>query len=242
MIIYQQPDLSPATPCPYLPDQELVYEFFFADGLSRNELGWFLSRGWRKFGHYFFRPACPDCRACTPLRVDVTRFRPSRSQKRVLRQGRDIRVSFGPIRYSQRLFDLYQTHSRRRFEQDPSFEEFASNLHSLSGPAMLARYELDGVLVAAGYLDHAALALSSVYFFFDPEYSHLSLGIYGAVREIEEAQRLGLTHYYLGYLVPGCGRMAYKAGFRPHELYSWTEKIWQEPAAALSAREDCSTG
>lgn len=242
MVIYQHPELSPAIACPYLPDQDLVYEYFFADGLNQGELGWFLARGWRKFGQYFFRPACPDCRACTPLRVDVTRFSPSRSQRRVLRKCQEVRVGFGPIHYCDRLFDLYRTHSRRRFDQDPGFEEFATNLHSPSCPTMLARYELDGRLIAAGYLDRATTALSSVYFVFDPEFSHFSLGIFGALREIEEARRLGLSYYYLGYIVAGCGRMAYKAGFRPHELYSWTDKAWQRADGTGQMDQDCISG
>lgn len=242
MVIYQHPDLSPAIACPYLPDQELVYEYFFADGLNRNELGWFLSRGWRKFGHYFFRPACPDCRACAPLRVDVNRFQPSRSQKRVLRKCQNVHVSFGPVRYSATLFELYHIHSRQRFGQEAGFEEFAANLHSPSCPAMLAQYKLDGRLVAAGYLDHSAQGLSSVYFIFDPEYSHLSLGVYGALREIEEARRMGLNHYYLGYLVPGCPRMTYKAGFRPYELYSWADTTWNPPESRSQANEYTISG
>ena len=124
MILYSQPELSAPAPCPYLPDRTLVYSFFFADGLNSIELSWFLSRGWRKFGHYFFRPACPDCRACTPLRVPVRRFLPSRGQKRVLRRCSHLRVSFGPVRYEKELFDLYHTHSQVRFGQESSFDEF----------------------------------------------------------------------------------------------------------------------
>jgi arginine-tRNA-protein transferase len=226
MIIYQRPEFTPPTACPYLPDQTLVYEHFFAGGLDGLELDWLLSRGWRKFGHYYFRPACPECRACAPLRVPVDCFRPTRGQRRVAAKGAAMRVTFGPIRYSDALFDLYQTHSRERFGQDCSFEEFAANLHSPSCPALLASYELDGRLVGAGYLDLGATSLSSVYFVFDPRVSRLSPGVYSVLREMEEARRLGLSHYYLGYLVPGCPRMAYKAAFRPHELYSWQAETW----------------
>jgi arginine-tRNA-protein transferase len=227
MIIYQHPQLSPPTACSYLPDKILVYEYFFADCVSAHELEYFLGRGWRKFGHYFFRPACPDCRACTPLRVSVDKFQPSRSQKRVLRVGKDVRVSFGPIHYSAELFDLHQVHSQERFGEEGSFENFAANLHSPPCPALLARYELDGQLVAAGYLDHSAEAFSSVYFVFDPRFSALSLGILGALREIEHARNLDLKYYYLGYMVPGCAKMIYKGRFYPHELYSWTTGSWQ---------------
>ncbi len=228
MVIYQHPDLSPPIPCPYLPDKTLVYEYFFAGGLNSRELDWLLSQGWRKFGHYFFRPSCPDCRACTPLRIPVDRFRPSRSQKRVARLCRDIDVRFGPIRYEAELFELYRAHSRVRFDQDATFEDFAANLHAPSCPALLSRYEHDGRLLGAGYLDQGETSFSSVYFVFDPAQAQLSLGTFSVLREIEEARRLGLTHYYLGYVVDGCARMRYKAAFFPHQLYAWTEKTWTD--------------
>ena len=228
MILYSHPELSPPSACPYLPDQTLVYSFFFAGNLSSLELSWFLSRGWRRFGHYFFRPSCPDCRACTPLRVPVERFHPSRSQERVLRRSAHIRTSFGPLRYEHQLFDLYHTHSQVRFGQESSFDEFVANLHSPSCPVLLSRYEDNGHLLGAGYLDQGSDGLSSVYFVFDPDASSLSLGTLSVLREIEETRRMGLPYYYLGYIVPGCARMAYKGKFNPHQLYSWTDELWHE--------------
>ena len=228
MILYSHPELSPPTPCPYLPDRTLVYSFFFADSLSADELAWFLSRGWRKFGHYFFRPACPDCRLCTPLRIPVQRFSPSRGQRRVLRRCAHVRVSFGPIRYEKELFDLYHTHARVRFGQESSFDEFIANLHSTPCPALLARYEENERLLGAGYLDLGSDGLSSVYFVFDPVFASLSPGIFSVLREIEETRKMGLAHYYLGYVVPGCERMAYKSGFNPHQLFDWESEVWIE--------------
>lgn len=229
MILYSHPELSPPTPCPYLPDRSLVNSFFFADSVSASELSWFLSRGWRKFGHYFFRPACPECRACTPLRVPVRRFSPSRGQRRVLRRCAHVRVSFGQLRYEKELFDLYHTHSKQRFGQESGFDEFIANLHSPPCPSLLARYEENERLLGAGYLDLCDDGLSSVYFVFDPASAHLSPGVFSVLREIEEAKNMGLSHYYLGYVVPGCERMAYKAGFRPHQLFSWDDELWHEP-------------
>jgi len=229
MILYSHPELSPPSPCPYLPDRTLVYSFFFADNVNLAELSWFLSRGWRKFGHYFFRPACPGCRACTPLRIPVQRFAPSRSQKRVLRRCAQVRVNFGQVRYEKELFDLYHTHSQNRFGQESTFDEFIANLHSPPCPALLARYEENGRLLGAGYLDLCSDGLSSVYFVFDPSSAHLSPGIFSVLREIEETRNMGLPHYYLGYVVPGCERMAYKAGFHPHQLFSWDDELWREP-------------
>ena len=51
-------------------------------------------------------------------------------------------------------------------------------------------------------------------------------------RSAVETARLGLQHYYLGYVVPGCDRMAYKAGFAPHQLLDWDDGLWHETGRA----------
>jgi arginine-tRNA-protein transferase len=165
----------------------------------------------------------------------VERFRPSRSQRRVLKRCSGIRTTFGPLRYESALFDLYQSHSQVRFGQEHSFEDFAASLHSPSCPTLLSRYELDGRLVGAGYLDLAYDGLSSVYFVYDPAVSHLSLGVFSVLREIAETASLGLPYYYLGYHVPGCDRMAYKASFRPHQVLDWEDGSWREGEASCPA-------
>jgi arginine-tRNA-protein transferase len=73
-------------------------------------------------------------------------------------------------------------------------------------------------LVAIGYVDETPDALSSIYFFFDPDYQHLSLGVASVLCEIAAAAERGRKHVYLGYRVLGCPSMEYKMQFRPHEL------------------------
>lgn len=44
------------------------------------------------------------------------------------------------------------------------------------------QYWLDGRLIAVGVLDVLPHCVSSVYFFYDPEYHFLVLGTYGSLR------------------------------------------------------------
>lgn len=237
--------LDQLEPCPYLAGRQKRFEYFFAVSLSDRELTELLESGWRKFGPYFFRPSCPGCRSCVPLRVPVGEFVPSRSQKRVLRRNRDLRVRFGPLRFDERVYQLYLSHSSVRFGLGSSRDEFASHFYLPSCPVLQSEVFLGDELIAVGFLDQGSDALSSVYFCFDPDYSERSLGTFGALVEIEYCRQLGLDYYYLGYLVQGCGSMLYKDHFRPREYYDWQEKSWQQvttPPAALGNGEtvpDC---
>ncbi len=73
-------------------------------------------------------------------------------------------------------------------------------------------------LIGVGYVDVLPGGLSAIYFFYDPDEKKRSLGTWNVLSLIDEARRRGLPHAYLGYYVAGCGSMAYKAAFRPHQL------------------------
>ena len=73
-------------------------------------------------------------------------------------------------------------------------------------------------MVGVGIYDATPQALSAVYFYFDPELEWRSPGTLNVLWLIEEARRRALPWLYLGYYVAGSPRMAYKGGFRPHEL------------------------
>ncbi|XP_059052630.1 arginyl-tRNA--protein transferase 1 [Achroia grisella] len=93
------------------------------------------------------------------------------------------------------------------------------------------QYRLDGKLIAVGVIDILPKCVSSVYFFYDPEYMNLTLGTYGALREIEFTRRLNsmapeLKYYYMGFYIHSCIKMRYKGNFFPSDLlcpetYQW---------------------
>ena len=85
-------------------------------------------------------------------------------------------------------------------------------------------YRIDGKLVAVGVIDILPKCLSSVYAYFDTDYSFLRLGVYTALREIEMTRKLHLCdpakfkYYYMGYYVHSCQKMRYKGNYSPSFL------------------------
>ncbi|KAF9186190.1 Arginyl-tRNA--protein transferase 1 [Haplosporangium sp. Z 767] len=96
-------------------------------------------------------------------------------------------------------------------------------------------YYLDEKLIAVSVLDILPECVSAVYFFYDPDYSVLSLGKYSAQREIALTQTLSVKpgyedvkYYYMGFYIFTCQKMAYKGQFYPSylldpETYNWIE-------------------
>ena len=60
--------------------------------------------------------------------------------------------------------------------------------------------------------------ISSIYFFYDPDYARLSLGVYSLIKQIEIAKYLNKRWIYLGYWVDGCKAFEYKTKFKPIEI------------------------
>ncbi|XP_059421715.1 arginyl-tRNA--protein transferase 1-like isoform X6 [Carassius carassius] len=93
------------------------------------------------------------------------------------------------------------------------------------------QYWLDGTIVAVGVLDILPFCVSSVYLYYHPDFSSLSLGTYSALREIAFTRQLQqqspkLSYYYLGFYVHSCPKMRYKGQYRPSDLlcpetYTW---------------------
>src|SRR5262245_19181665 len=91
LLLDQPPELvghDELQPCPTLEDRVSGLPLRIpARGLARQELEARLSRADRRQGLFLYRPACPGCVACEPIRLDLTRFKPNRSQRRTLSRG-----------------------------------------------------------------------------------------------------------------------------------------------------------
>lgn len=230
MRLLSPPKLSPEETCPYLENRMSRHEFFLASNLSEEELEVCLSKGYRKFGIYYFRPACSKCQLCLPLRVRVDLFTPSKSQKRILKKNKDLEIKYRTLTFKEELYQLYRLHSKVRFDYNDdkigSREEFIQTHFTPSAPGMIVEYWLKDELIAAGFIDISSEAISSVYFIYHPDYKDRGLGIFGALKEIEYAKALSKKYFYLGYFVKENNFMNYKDQFRPFEVYDWKKEDW----------------
>ena len=213
-------------PCSYLPDRLSRNRGFWAESLAPRIYQGFMNANFRRSGKIVYQPACNGCRKCVSIRVPVTSFQPSKSQRRAWRKNQDLIVTSGPAIATEESFQLYQRYLKDWHgkasddaDEDTSQEEFVAFLYDSPVETLEYQYrDAGGRLLAVGICDISDAALSTVYFFHDPEHAARSLGTFGALCEIESAKVQGIPYYYLGYWVDGCGSMAYKATYRPYEL------------------------
>ena len=205
--------------CPYVAgraERKLIVELTgaaaadFYDELSR--------AGFRRSQGYAYRPACPHCNACVPVRIAVNDFVHSRSTRRVRNanrglSGRLVAARAAPEHYQ--LFTLYQRSRHRDSDMAAmSYADYRSMVEDTPLRTVIAEYrDAGGALVAASLLDRLDDGVSAVYSFYDPSLDKRSLGTWSILWLVEECRRQGLPYVYLGYWIGESPKMAYKARF-----------------------------
>lgn len=218
-------------PCPYLDGQVERKLFTALQGENAAELNDKLSQqGFRRSQNVLYRPSCQDCAACLSARIDVSKFKPTRSQRRTLNKNKGLsRRAISPWATDEQ-FELFRRYLDSRHATggmaDMDLFEFAAMVEETPIRTRLIEYtETDpeggqDTLRAVGLTDVLADGLSMVYSFFEPSLQAQSLGTFMILDHIEIAKSMDLPYVYLGYWVPGSEKMAYKAKFSGLEVFS----------------------
>lgn len=236
-------------PCSYLPDERASLEYRLMVAVTPDELERLLARGWRRFGPAYFRPACVACFACDSVRLDVTRFQPTPSQKRALRRTRRFRLVEGPPTIDAERLALHERWHHTREEArgwEPSgltADDYATQFAFPSATGREVAWYDGERLVALSLLDVTPASVSAAYFFYEPSIARLSPGVGNVMQCVELAHRLGRRHLYLGYRVEGCASLAYKGLFRPYEMLDGrpdleATPVWREVAAGATRPDE----
>ena len=206
--------------CPYVPgraEKKLIVELIgpaaadFYDELSR--------AGFRRSQGFAYRPACPQCTACVPVRIAVNRFVHSRSTRRVRNANRALSGRLVAARATPEHYELFVLYQRvRHHESDMaamSYADYRSMVEDTPLRTVIAEFrDAEGTLVAASLLDRLDDGVSAVYSFSTTRpMSKQSLGTWSILWLVEHCRRYGLPYVYLGYWIGDSPKMAYKARF-----------------------------
>jgi leucyl-tRNA---protein transferase len=220
----------PPRPCPYLQGRTEQNIFTELSGPAVAQLYDALTQaGFRRSHNVAYRPSCPGCQACVPVRVVAWQFEPSRSQLRVARANADVSECevqglATPEQYA--LFARYLSARHADGEMaGMTYADYVAMVEDSPLSTLIAEYrDRAGKLIGACLVDRLHDGLSAVYSYFEPSQSERSLGTYMIQRLIERTRAAGLPYLYLGYWISGSRKMAYKANFRP--LEGLTSRGW----------------
>ena len=221
--------LTAPYPCSYLPDQlarsQVATPGFLITTQIYSEL---VRRGFRRSGAFTYRPRCDTCRACVPVRLEVSSFTPSRAQRRAAKRHNNLGLSLHPLNDNEEHFALYQRYQKARHDdglENNSHEQYRNFLLHSHVDSTLVEFRENGILRMVSIIDILDDGLSSVYTFYDPDAAQASFGTFNILWQAELCRRLELDYLYLGYWINESGKMAYKANFRP--LQGFIQGEWQ---------------
>ncbi len=221
--------LSAPHQCPYLPKREssslLLDPHSKVGGQVFSSV---IESGFRRSGEMVYRPHCASCEACQSVKIPAELFKPSKSQRRLIRKNSDLNVFFVEAQYDESHFKLYCRYQAWKHKGDSMDHgdraRYDESMVKTTVQTAFAEFWHDDKLVAVSVVDVVSKGLSAVYTFFDPDYANRSLGTYAVLTLVDKAKQLTLDYVYLGYWIKDCQKMDYKSNFKP--LYVYVDNQW----------------
>lgn len=218
-------------PCPYLDDRQERKLFTALQGEHAVVLNDALSaQGFRRSQNVLYRPSCPTCSGCMSARIRVADFKPTKSQRRIIKRNAHLTREASTPWATENQYELFRAYLETRHADggmaDMDIFEFAAMIEETPVRSRVVEYYRDAeqgtgrkILSAVCLTDVLKDGVSMVYSFFEPDSLQNSPGTYLILDHIKIARDAGLPYVYLGYWVPGSRKMGYKAKFSGLEVF-----------------------
>jgi arginine-tRNA-protein transferase len=216
-------EFSTQDKCSYLQDKTQFTHYKVIENCSSKECQELIERGYRRFGKMYFRPICASCQECQSIKIDAQNYKFSKSARRILKKAKDIKSYLQTPTMSQAHIDLFAKYhlymkekkSWTYHETTPEhyYQSFVDG-HGDFGYEVLYFYE--GELIGVDLIDILEDGISSIYFYYDPDFASYSLGKLSLYNQIKYAINSQKKWVYLGYYVEQCPSLSYKAEYKPY--------------------------
>ena len=228
----EHPPLScqlPEHPCNFLPGRN--WSLLAIQDPSVDRL---MHLGGGRFGPIYCLPLCASCRACHPARIDVERFKLSRSMRRTRNRNQGLVQRVAPISLTRDKFVLFETFVTTQFgtktEHLLSPEDrrhFYYSWHMNHPDCTREISYWDGHrLLAVSTVDIGSSGIYSHYCYYDLTVPKRRLGVFTFLQEIEMCRQRGWSHLYIGFMNRRSPKLRYKEQFNALELllpdHGWT--------------------
>jgi arginine-tRNA-protein transferase len=221
--------------CSYFDDRLCDIRYKYMDSCSASEQMKMLERGWRRFGNMHFIPECKTCNECKTIRIDVDKFKFSKSQRRVLNKNKDTQVYVQTPTIPYEHLDLFNKYHKfmtekkgwqeNQIDVDEYHSSYVNGAHDYGKEILYFR---DDKLVGVALSDMLESGISAVYCYYDHDYEEFSLGQFSILAQISIAKQSNIPYLYLGYWIKDHFSMGYKQRYKPFEILDNNPKLDEE--------------
>ena len=219
-------------PCSYFDDKLCDIRYKYMDSCTVSEQLQMLERGWRRFGNMHFVPECKTCDECKTVRIDVEKFKFSKSQRRVLNKNNDTEVYIQKptVTYEHiNLFNKYHHHMSQKKDWNENVidvqeynNSYVNGAHNFGKEILYFR---DSKLIGVALCDMMQEGMSAIYCFYDHDWEHLSIGQFSILAQISIAKQNKVPYLYLGYWIKDHFSMGYKERYKPFDILQNRPKL-----------------
>jgi len=209
--------------CSYLDAKEQTMHYKIIQKCSTQANQELIERGYRRFGKMFFRPICEGCDECKSIKIDVDNYTFSKSARRIMKKANIFHSYVQKPTLSQEhleVFDKYHRHMQIKkgwdFNETSAQHYYSSFVDGYEDFGYEILYFHEEKLVAVDLIDILDEGVSSIYFYYDPDYASYSLGKLSLYNQIKYAKNANKRWIYLGYYVKDCPSLSYKAEYKPY--------------------------
>ncbi len=223
--------LTPKHVCSYLNRADAQTLFYDPRKIISKDIYERLTQmGFRRSGSHLYSPHCSDCSACVPTRIPVKEYRHSKSNKRIIKRNKDLKIVVEEAAFNTRFYNLYERYINLKHPDGdmfpPSQDQYKTFLLSPWANSFFISSYLGKQLLSVAVTDQQQQSLSAIYTFYDLQEPKRSLGSMNILNQIHLCSELGLDYLYLGYWIKANQKMNYKINFKPIELRidsQWTK-------------------
>lgn len=222
--------------CSYLTSRDQITHYKVIEECSVSYCQELIERGYRRFGKMYFRPICAACDECKSIKIDVDNFEFSSSQKRVLKKASNIKSYIQKPTISKEHLELFEKYhlymkDKKSWEHNSTTPQNYYNsfvdAHNDFGYEIL--YFFESILIGVDLIDILEEGISSIYFYYDPDFAKYSLGRLSLYNQILFAKKSQKKWIYLGYYVKDCPSLSYKSQYKPYQTLGGRPEIYEEP-------------
>lgn len=212
-------------PCPYIAGQTEKKLFTRIGGPEANAINAKLTEaGFRRSHDVVYRRTCDHCAACEPVRIPVATFAPGRTMRRMAARNSDLNAKLEPAVATAEHYRLFIDYEcSRHADSDMARMTYADFVDMIEDggvdSALLCLRDQHGLLYGAMLVDRVGTSNSAVYSYFRVLDPRRSLGTQLVVSAVAETLAAGGRSLYLGYHIAQSPKMAYKARFKPLEVF-----------------------
>ncbi|GIU12788.1 MULTISPECIES: arginyltransferase [unclassified Shewanella] len=218
-------------PCSYLEEQQEQLMVLQEDVIDIGLFEQLLALGFRRSGSMIYKPQCPQCSACLPIRLDMDEFKLSKRQKRTLKKNQDLSWKIVDHKTPQQ-YELYERYVNTRHADGPMYPATPEQYDSFATASWLQPLFIElrqgEELVGVAVTDVLPHSLSAIYSYFAPELEKRSLGSLLILLQTQITKMMQKRFLYLGYQIDESRKMNYKRDYRPHQILTqsgWVSQI-----------------